>query len=47
MYAEANYNLGNIPVAEKSYKIVVDLFPKVREGLKSKAMLEKIEKKQD
>lgn len=47
MYAEANYNLGNIPEAEKSYKIVVDLFPKVREGLKSRAMLEKIEKKED
>jgi tetratricopeptide (TPR) repeat protein len=42
MYAEANYNLGNIEEAGKGYKIVSELFPKLIVGIKSKQMLEKI-----
>jgi len=42
MYAEANYNLGNIEEAGNSYKIVSELFPKLIVGIKSKQMIEKI-----
>ncbi len=42
MYSEANYHLGNIIEAEKGYKIVTKLFPKLIVGIKSKKMLEKI-----
>jgi tetratricopeptide (TPR) repeat protein len=45
MYAEANYNLGNIEQAEKAYLIVSDLFPELRVGKKSKTMIEEIGKK--
>ena len=39
MYAEANYNLGNVAEAEKGYEIVVEKFPKLNEGVKSKSRL--------
>jgi tetratricopeptide (TPR) repeat protein len=42
MYAEANYNLGNLEEARKVYKIVSELFPKLMVGINSKKMLEKI-----
>jgi hypothetical protein len=45
MYAEANFNLGNFKEAEKGYKIVMDLFPKLNESKKSMARLEEIGKK--
>ncbi|HBH61164.1 MAG TPA: hypothetical protein DDX85_05365 [Nitrospiraceae bacterium] len=45
MYAEANYNLGNIEEAVRGYEIVSDLFPKLIVGVKSKQMLEKIASK--
>ena len=44
MYAEANYNLGNIKQAEEAYSIVSDLFPELMVGKKSKSMIEKIAK---
>lgn len=43
MYSEAKYNLGNIEEAEKGYRIVTKLFPKLIFGIKSKKMIEKIE----
>jgi len=46
MYSEANYNLGNLKEAEKGYKIVAELFPKLMVGKRSKAMLEKMKKVQ-
>jgi tetratricopeptide (TPR) repeat protein len=46
MYSEANYNLGNLEEAEKGYRIVAELFPKLIVGKKSKAMLEKMKKVQ-
>lgn len=42
MYAEANYNLGNIEEAGKGYEIVSELFPKLVVGIKSRQMLEKM-----
>jgi len=44
MYAEANYNLGNIEQAEKAYSIVSGLFPELSVGKKSKSMIEEIRK---
>ncbi|MBI5407981.1 MAG: hypothetical protein HZA14_01285 [Nitrospirae bacterium] len=44
MYSEANYNLGNYTEAEKGYEATVELFPKSNEGLRSKAMLQKMNK---
>lgn len=44
MYSEANYNLGNIEEAEKGYRIITKLFPKLIIGIKSKKMIETIEK---
>lgn len=43
MYSEANYNLGNVEEAEKGYRIVTKLFPKLIVGIQSKKMIEKIE----
>ncbi len=42
MYAEANFNLGNFKEAEKGYKIVMDLFPKLNESRKSRARIDEI-----
>ena len=42
MYAEANNNLGNFIEAEKGYKIVIEMFPKLIVGIKSKVMLKKL-----
>ena len=42
MYAEANYNMGNIEEAKKGYEIVSELFPRLIFGINSKKMLEKI-----
>jgi TolA-binding protein len=47
MHAEAQYNLGNIEEAEKVYKITEKLFPKLIVGIKSRKMIEKIEKNKD
>ena len=47
MYAEANFNLGNIEEAGKGYKLVSELFPKLIVGIKSKQLLEKIGSKQE
>ncbi len=44
MYSEANYNLGNVEEAEKGYRILTKLFPKLIVGIQSKKMIEKIEK---
>ncbi len=44
MYAEANYNLGNMDKAEKAYTIISDLFPDLMVGKKSKSMIEVIGK---
>ena len=44
MYAEANYNLGNMEQAENAYSLVSDLFPDLMVGKKSKSMIEKIAK---
>jgi len=41
-YAEANYNLGNLAEAEKGYRTTADLFPKLGEGRKAQAMLQKM-----
>lgn len=41
-YSEANYNLGNFTEAEKGYRITADLFPKLGEGQKAQAMLQKM-----
>lgn len=46
MYAEANFNLGNFKEAEKGYKIVMDLFPKLNESRISKARIDEIGGKQ-
>jgi outer membrane protein assembly factor BamD (BamD/ComL family) len=46
MYAEANYNLGNFTEAEKGYKGVIVLFPKLNESKKSRARLDEIGGKQ-
>ncbi len=49
MFSEANFNLGNYSEALKGYKIVIDLFPRLNESIKSKArlqVLEKLEKKE-
>jgi hypothetical protein len=43
MYSEANYHLGNIDEAEKGYKIVSELYPRLIAGKKSASMLKKIE----
>jgi len=42
MYSEANFYLENMDAASKGYEIVAELFPQLREGKKSKAMLEKM-----
>jgi len=44
MYAEANYNLGDLVEAERAYRMAVDLFPETTAGVKSRTMLEKIKK---
>jgi len=44
MYSEANYRLGNMKKAEEGYQIVTELYPKLIVGIKSKKMLEKMEK---
>jgi hypothetical protein len=44
MYAEANYNLGNMEQAENAYSLIIDLFPNLMVGNKSKIMIEKIAK---
>ena len=46
MYAEANYNLGNMDEAGKVYSIVSDLFPELMVGKRSKTMIEVIGKNQ-
>ncbi len=45
MYSEANFNLGNFPEAEKGYKILIDMFPRLNESVKAKARLEEIKKR--
>ena len=45
MYAEAQFNLGNIGAAEKAYKSLVDSFPKSRMTSSAKERLEEIKKK--
>ncbi len=45
MYGEANFYLDNIVEAKKAYEIAAELFPKLREGQKAKAMLETLAKK--
>ena len=47
MYSEANYHLGNIEEAEKGYKIVSELYPKLIVGKRSISMLEKIEERKN
>lgn len=47
MYAESQYNLGNTEEAEKVYKMTEKLFPKLIVGIKSRKMIEKIEKNKD
>jgi TolA-binding protein len=44
MYSEANYRLGNMKKAEEGYQLVAALYPKLIVGIKSKKMLEKMEK---
>jgi len=45
MYSEANFHMGNWVEAEKGYKIVIKLFPKLKESMKAEAMLKVIKKK--
>ena len=45
MYAEAQYNLGDIGAAEKAYRSLVDSFPKSRMTSTSQERLEEIKKK--
>jgi tetratricopeptide (TPR) repeat protein len=45
MYAEAKDNLGDLTEAEKSYKLLIELFPKSNRVATSKARLEEIEKR--
>jgi tetratricopeptide (TPR) repeat protein len=45
MYAEAQFNLGDIGAAEKAYKSLVDSFPKSRITSSAKKRLEEIKKK--
>ena len=45
MYAEANFNLGDLKEAERVYKIVIELFPNSRIADISKKRLEDILKK--
>jgi tetratricopeptide (TPR) repeat protein len=42
MYAEANFNMGNVAEAEKSYRLFLDAFPKVSESVKAKKRLEEM-----
>ena len=44
MYAEAQYNLGDIGAAEKAYRSLVDSFPKSRMTSTAQERLEKIKK---
>lgn len=46
MYAEANFNLGNFAEAEKGYRGVMELFPRLNESKKSRARLDEIGGKQ-
>jgi TolA-binding protein len=43
-YAEAHYELGNAEEAEKGYRILLDLYPKLIEGINAKKRLEEIKK---
>lgn len=43
MYSEAKFNLGDLAEAEKGYKIVIEFFPKTKEGETSKNRLEEIQ----
>jgi TolA-binding protein len=45
MYAEAQFNLGDIGAAEKAYKSLVDSFPKSRMTSSAKKRLEEIKNK--
>lgn len=45
MYAEAQFNLGDIGAAEKAYKSLVDSFPKSRVTSSAKKRLEEIKRK--
>jgi tetratricopeptide (TPR) repeat protein len=44
MYAEAEFNLGDLTEAERAYKIVIDLFPTSSKAAASKRRLEEIKK---
>jgi len=44
MYSEAKFNLGDFVEAEKGYKIVIEFFPRTKEGETSKNRLEEIKK---
>lgn len=44
MFSEAKFNLGDYSEAEKGYKIVIEFFPKTKEGESSKNRLEEIKK---
>jgi TolA-binding protein len=44
-YAEAHYKLGNPEEAEKGYRILLDLYPKLIEGINAKKRLEEIKSK--
>ncbi len=45
MYSEANFNLGNFTEAEKGYKIVIEMFPRLSESIKAKERLEEIKER--
>ena len=45
MYAEAQFNLGDLGAAEKAYKSLIESFPKSRMTTTARERLEEIEKK--
>jgi tetratricopeptide (TPR) repeat protein len=43
MYAESNYNLGNINEAEEAFRAILKMFPTFADGVRSQARLDEIE----